>query len=181
MINRYIRLFGKDTIDCLLADREFVGCHWIKYLNDNNIQYYIRIRENFYIERRGKKSKTNKNLNCKLLFHLIVLKMHNNFTENVGKQKLHLRRLSRANLILKIRILLIRIERLFALVMVAFAWAYLVGIFRDEKVKPINILKHGDRAKSIIKYGLDYIARILSNPLAKSEFDICKFLAYIIP
>ena len=71
-----------------------------------------------------------------------------------------------------------RIERLFALVMVAFIWAYLVGIFRDEKVKPINILKHDDRAKSIIKYGLEYIARILSNPFAKSEFDICKFLSY---
>jgi len=41
-----------------------------------------------------------------------------------------------------------------------------------------NILKHGDRAKSIIKYGLDYIARILSNPFVKSEFDICKFLSY---
>ena len=58
MINKYIRLFGKDTIDCLLADREFVGSHWIKYLNDNKIRYHIRIRENFYVERRGEKNQS---------------------------------------------------------------------------------------------------------------------------
>jgi len=31
-------------IDCILADREFVGDEWISYLNNNNIKYYIRIR-----------------------------------------------------------------------------------------------------------------------------------------
>jgi len=51
MINRYIRLFGRETIDCLLADREFVGEHWIAYLNDYKIRYYIRIRENFIVQR----------------------------------------------------------------------------------------------------------------------------------
>jgi hypothetical protein len=35
LINRYIRLFGKDTVDRLPAAREFVGCDWIKYMNDN--------------------------------------------------------------------------------------------------------------------------------------------------
>ena len=59
MINRYIRLFGHETIDCLLADREFVGEHWIKYLNRYKIRYYIRIRENFQVEnpRTGKRLK----------------------------------------------------------------------------------------------------------------------------
>jgi hypothetical protein len=50
IINRYIRLFGIDTVDCLLADREFVGENWIAYLNLNRIRYYIRIRENFFID-----------------------------------------------------------------------------------------------------------------------------------
>jgi len=45
MINRYINLFGCQTIDCLLADREFVGEHWVNYLNSNKIRYYIRIRD----------------------------------------------------------------------------------------------------------------------------------------
>ena len=50
IINRYIRLFGNEIADCLLADREFLGEHWIDYLNFHKIRYYIRIRENFYIE-----------------------------------------------------------------------------------------------------------------------------------
>ncbi len=33
LLDRYIHLFGIETIDCLLADREFVGEHWLAYLN----------------------------------------------------------------------------------------------------------------------------------------------------
>ena len=49
LMERYIRLFGTKSIDCLTADREFIGEKWIKYLNDNNIRYYIRIRDNFWV------------------------------------------------------------------------------------------------------------------------------------
>ena len=49
LVERFIRLFGSRCIDCLMADREFVGDQWIKYLNDNKIRYYIRIRNNFKI------------------------------------------------------------------------------------------------------------------------------------
>jgi len=34
LLQRYIDLFGIDSIDCLLADREFVGERWIKWLNE---------------------------------------------------------------------------------------------------------------------------------------------------
>jgi len=49
LVERFIHLFGSRCIDCLMADREFVGDQWIKYLNDNKIRYYIRIRNNFKI------------------------------------------------------------------------------------------------------------------------------------
>ena len=49
LVNRFISLFGKETIDCLVADREFVGEKWIQFLNDENIKYYIRIRNNFKV------------------------------------------------------------------------------------------------------------------------------------
>ena len=49
LMERFVRLFGTNCIDCLMADREFVGDTWIKYLNDNKIRYYIRIRNNFKI------------------------------------------------------------------------------------------------------------------------------------
>lgn len=49
LINRYIDLFGKDTIDCIVADREFIGKQWLSFLNENNLRYYIRIRNNFKV------------------------------------------------------------------------------------------------------------------------------------
>lgn len=49
LVNRFIKLFGKECIDCILADREFVGDDWIQFLNDNQIRYYIRIRNNFKV------------------------------------------------------------------------------------------------------------------------------------
>lgn len=49
LINRFITLFGKDTIDCVVADREFIGEQWLNYLNTNNLRYYIRIRNNFKV------------------------------------------------------------------------------------------------------------------------------------
>lgn len=54
MMGRFIRLFGSDRIECLLADREFVGDKWLEYLNGSNIEYNIRIRENFWVEIPGK-------------------------------------------------------------------------------------------------------------------------------
>ena len=50
LVNRYIHLFGKNSIECLLADREFVGNHWLSYLNNKGIRYHIRVRGNFWIE-----------------------------------------------------------------------------------------------------------------------------------
>jgi hypothetical protein len=49
LMDRYIQLFGKETIDCLLADREFIGKDWIDYLNGSQIRYHIRVRENFWV------------------------------------------------------------------------------------------------------------------------------------
>ena len=48
-MNHYIQLFGKQTIQYLVADREFIGEHWIDYLNFNRIEYHIRIRDNFWV------------------------------------------------------------------------------------------------------------------------------------
>ncbi len=42
-------LFGMSSIDCLVADREFVGCRWVGWLNDYQIRYHLRIRENFWV------------------------------------------------------------------------------------------------------------------------------------
>lgn len=49
IMERFIRLFGPDCIDCLVADSEFIGKEWIGWLNSRRIRYYIPIRQNFWI------------------------------------------------------------------------------------------------------------------------------------
>ncbi len=49
LINRFIYLFGREVIESVVADREFVGKDWLAFLNRNEIRYYIRIRNNFKV------------------------------------------------------------------------------------------------------------------------------------
>ena len=70
-----------------------------------------------------------------------------------------------------------RIARLFAMVCMALVWAYLVGEHKDIYVKPIKILKHERRAKSLVKYGLEEISNVLFRPAYTPKFDVFKFLS----
>lgn len=49
LMRRYLARFEVSTIRILLADREFIGTEWLKFLNDNNIPFAIRIRENLRV------------------------------------------------------------------------------------------------------------------------------------
>lgn len=71
-----------------------------------------------------------------------------------------------------------RMSNLFAIVMLAYIWCYLVGIFIHENIKKIKVLHHGRRAKSLFKYGLEYIAQCLLNHMNRYRIDIFKLLSY---
>jgi hypothetical protein len=49
LINRFIRLFGVQTIDFITADREFIGDDWWSFLEQHKIRIFIRIRENMQV------------------------------------------------------------------------------------------------------------------------------------
>jgi len=69
-----------------------------------------------------------------------------------------------------------RIGKLFALVFIALVWAYKVGIYLNE-ICPIKIKKHGRKAKSLLKYGLAFLANILFGNDVDKLKDCCKFLS----
>jgi Transposase DDE domain len=217
LLNRYNELFGFDTIDFLVADREFIGHNWLDYLNRNRIQYHIRIRENFKVTllKNGRKVNAQwlfnrlkmgqfdhypkivliNNVQCYISASLIKSKTgqpeyqflisfnqpEKSITcykdrwqiETMFKalkssgfniEKTHLNDLQ-------------RIEKLLSLVFMAFVWCYLVGIHVDQNIRPIKIKKHGFRAKSLFKYGLDFIANTLLNPQNQSDVNIFEFLS----
>lgn len=70
-----------------------------------------------------------------------------------------------------------RFEKLFAIVCIAFIWAYLTGIYIDKKIKKIRLVKHTNKAKSLFKYGLDYIANWLLNVHFMNNINPAKFLS----
>jgi len=49
LMNKYDKLFGFETVDFLVADREFIGSEWLDYLTLNKVTYHIRIRDNFNV------------------------------------------------------------------------------------------------------------------------------------
>ena len=49
LLLHYVRLFGAQSIDYLIADREFVGEAWFDFLAKLHIRYCIRLRANFWI------------------------------------------------------------------------------------------------------------------------------------
>ena len=54
-----------------------------------------------------------------------------------------------------------RIDKLIAVVSIAFTWAYKAGIYVHQNIKPIVIKKHGRKAHSFFKYGLKFITNAL--------------------
>ena len=60
---------------------------------------------------------------------------------------------------------------------IALVWVYLVDEHKDINVKPIRILKHGRKAKSLVKYGLEEISNTLFRPTCVPKFDVFKFLS----
>jgi len=178
IMNYYIELFGIHTIDCLLADREFIGEQWIDYLNTNCIRYHIRARNNFWviIPRTGRRAKAS------WLFNQLKIdqfKYHENIVivNNVlcyisgskvfdkdGKPELQIiisfNKPEQANSLYKERWQIEsafkafkssgfnledthltepeRVQKLFALVIIAFTWAYVIGIAQDA-INPIKI------------------------------------------
>lgn len=49
LLEKFIATFGRSCIACLVADREFVGQQWFKYLRQQQLLFRIRIRQNFQV------------------------------------------------------------------------------------------------------------------------------------
>jgi hypothetical protein len=216
LIKSFIDWFGKDCIDCLLADREFVGEEWLGFLNESNIRYHIRIRNNFkiYCPKRQKEITAwhlfNSLKTGELRHYSRIMRMHGEYCYLSGmktikdgkidfcivvsfnkpdealnkyKQRWQIETLFRGlkssgfNLEDTHVTHLDRLEKLVMLVMIAFVWCYKTGDHIDNKIKPINVKKHGNRAVSVFRYGLDYLSRVLITNCNNLNINCLKFLS----
>jgi len=72
LLELFISLFGTACIDCLTADREFVGLDWFSYLQDEDIPFRIRIKRNHLAET----NKGHKTAVSNLFQHLLDNRWH---------------------------------------------------------------------------------------------------------
>src|SRR5687768_13910052 len=49
LLTRFLATFGAHKIDCLLADREFIGERWFAYLTSHHIRFRIRIKRDMKV------------------------------------------------------------------------------------------------------------------------------------
>jgi hypothetical protein len=213
LVERFVRLFGKERIECLVADREFVGREWIGYLNGNGIRYHIRIRNNFKVWQPSKSREVKAfwlfnglragefkhyckivEINgqrcylsgCKLeKGDFLIIVSFNRPEEAQGDYaqrwqiEMCFKAMKSSGFDIEATHLtdLARLEKLVLLVMVAFVWCYKVGIYLHRNVRPITVKKHGRKAKSIFKYGLDHVSNVLLNNLNQNIMNITRFLS----
>lgn len=68
-----------------------------------------------------------------------------------------------------------RLSKLFALLTLALCWAMRTGLWLHQW-QPIEVKKHGRRAKSLFRLGFDHLRHLALNPSAANQSDFVQFL-----
>jgi hypothetical protein len=71
-----------------------------------------------------------------------------------------------------------RLRKLIALLTLALCWTMRSGLFLHQ-LKPIALKKHGRRAKSLFRLGLDHLREIVLNPSCHNERDFHRSLQFL--
>mgnify|MGYP001089874118 FL=1 len=71
-----------------------------------------------------------------------------------------------------------RIEKLLVLLTIAFCWAHKTGEWKHEQ-KPIEIKKHGRKAVSYFRYGLDVLRDIILNGVQKAADSLGHIVGFL--
>lgn len=218
LIDEFIELFAIESINHLVADREFVGEKWISYLNSMKIRYYLRLKENFYVidPRNGKRIKLShlfnnvivgesrplrriyligkeycylsasrvKNHDGKPELQIIASFNKPELSKDAYKKRWQIecafKSLKTSGFNIEDTHLrdIERFRKLLSLVLIAFTWAYLTGLYVHNNIKPIRLCKHGYFAKSFVKYGLEILVyNLINNCKSNRKIDITLILS----
>ncbi len=214
-MKRVITAIGAKNIQVLLADREFIGELWFRFLIEEDIPFVIRVKSCFMVEgiRNGyavplkellKKLGRKKALvNCAIILWKHSLFVSVEYAKGAKEPMIVVSNRAFPNPLglyhwrwgietlfecLKSRGFRMedthmthpdKIEKLLFVLAVALCWAYKTGELQVRKVA-IVIKKHGRKAKSVFRVGLDLIRRLLFKP--KIPFpEWLSLLPYLAP
>lgn len=192
LMKRFLKLFGKEKIAYLTADREFKGKEWIGFLLEEKIPFRIRIPNNTKVSNCHHTQFVTvtrlfpiRNQESMLLNKPRLIwghKLYLGATRHAGEHVIIISN-SKAPLLSdyarrwEIETLFgclksrgfdleqsrlrdpVRLEKLFAILTLTFAWCLYVGQWLHQS-KPIRRLNHTRPTYSLFRYGLDFLARL---------------------
>lgn len=196
LIKKFIEQFGKDCIEAIVADREFIGKQWLRFLQSETIPYHIRIKDKMWFTKPdGEKirmswilqgCKTGEGYHHPKMLYLdkalvyvsgmkikngqyLIIVSYNKPQDALlnYKQRWQIETMFKAFKTKGFNIEdthltdIDKIDKLVAVVSIAFTWAYKAGIYLHQNIKPIAIKKHKRKAHSFFKYGLKFITNAL--------------------
>jgi Transposase DDE domain len=174
LFNRFLTLFGERQIDCLTADREFVGGEWFGYLQHQpHTPFRIRIRKNTLLHDGYRQLRADvcfQDLQpgqTKILTKRRRIWGHWLYIAPESAISDYAKRWGIETLFgcFKTRGFCLesthfnhpeRLSKLIALLSLAMCWAILTGSWLNL-LNPIKLKKHGRMAKSIFRFGLDFL------------------------
>jgi len=193
LLKKVISKIGKDRIKSFVADREFIGKKWLNFLYQQKIPFVIRVRNDAKLGgflpanllyrklKNGKKLVANEKIMLwGLMLYIsasrsldgeLMLLVSNYKFENpqaIYKKRWEIEVMFQC---LKGRGFNLeathitdphKIDRLIFMLGIAFCWMYKIGEIKNC-LKPIEIKKHGRKAKSLFRYGFDEIRRMLND------------------
>lgn len=189
LLEQCVSLLGK-RIGLLIADREFVGHSWLKYLKSQGIGFLVRMPSHHLIERLdGRKQQALEQANSQGIClkdclvdgvwgHVYLKKLSSgdllylfssmqDYQGQVYRKRWTIEACFQAfksrgfDLESTHLKCLEKIKKLLALVSIAFAMCVSMGIYQDEKVKKIKVKNHGYKANSFFRHGMDTIREML--------------------
>lgn len=205
LVAKCLTLLGKERIGILIADREFVGHKWLKYLKANSIAFCVRLPKHHLIERLDGRVHQAEEVAQESALHL-----KDCLVDGVWGQ-VYLKRLTSGDLFylfgtmaaphlgqvyrrrwsietcfqaLKRRGFdlesthlkdLAKLKKLVALVSIAYGMCVYVGVEHHEKVQPIKVKKHGYKANSFFRHGLNIWRELLKKDSSRwqSALTLC--------
>jgi hypothetical protein len=211
LLEKIINLVGVSRIGVLVADREFIGHNFLKYLKDKGINFCIRVPKHHQIERLDGSKHHIEDLAGTLPLYLRDC-MIDGVWVNVYLKKLpdddylfligtvadpkHLGQIYRKRWTIEAFFQSLKgrgfdiesthmkeaqkLKKLVAVVCIAFAVCVSLGIHQHEKVQKIKIKKHGYKANSFCRVGIDLIKELCRKSVEVFEKAFQKFIRFLL-
>ena len=197
VVAKCLSLVGSKRVGLLVADREFVGHKWLKYLKDAGIGFCIRLPKHHLVERLdGRVQRADE------LAGSTPLCLSDCLVDGVWGH-VYLKRTADGQLLYLFGTMAARhlgsvyrrrwtieacfqafksrgfdlesthlkdlekLKKLVALVSIAYGLCVSMGIYQDKKVKKIKVKNHGYKANSFFRVGLNQIRKMIKGE--KSE------------